>query len=164
MRSVLRYLLYPASAFCFLAAFAPLLLGTFLAMAVSGSEYREIEKHDRPKSYSSLEFGPWQTGQGHLQQSHIVNLPHGCLIMRYRIGSDTKLLCAFTYYEAEYRLPDGSTRITHASGPMSMFAARKPIMVGGFILFPTLGILLLVAAAKTCKPTGTMPDSRTEAS
>ena len=149
MRSVLRYVLYPASAFCFLAAFAPLLLGTFLAIAVSANEYHGIENNDRPKSYASLKFGPWQTGHGQLQQSHIVNLPPGCLIMRYRIGSDTNLLCVFTYYEAEYRLPDGSTRITHASGPMSIFTARKPIVVGGFILFPTLGILLLVAAAKS---------------
>ena len=112
MRSVLRYVLYPASAFCFLAAFAPLLLGTFLAIAVSANEYHGIENNDRPKSYASLKFGPWQTGHGQLQQSHIVNLPPGCLIMRYRIGSDTNLLCVFTYYEAEYRLPDGSTRIT----------------------------------------------------
>ena len=164
MRAIPCYLLYLASAFCFLAAFAPLLFGTFFAMAVSGSEYHEIQTNDRPKAYSSLKFDSWQTGQGQLQPSSIVNLPPDCLITRYRIGSDTNLLCAFTYYEAEYRLPDGSTRIAHAQGPMAMFTVRKAIVSGAFVLFPTFGIFLLVAAARIRKAIGTTSDSLRKAS
>ena len=83
--------------------------------------------------------------------------------MRYRIGSDTNLLCVFTYYEAEYRLPDGSTRITRKWAHEHVYCTqanrgRRVHSISDTWHSP------VGRGRQIYKPTGTMPDSLIKAS
>lgn len=147
-RPVLSTLLAVAAVLCFFASFAPFLLGNYIAMAVSGSEYHELMATDRPKSYSSLSFGAWHIGSGQLSHSHIIDLPPDSVIARHRVGRDSSLLNSFTYYEAEYVLSDGTERVTHASGPVPMFTARRSAVYGGLIIGWPLALVIALTSFK----------------
>ena len=147
-RSVLSPLLAVAAVLCFVASFVPFILGNYVAMAVSGSEYHELMANDRPKSYSSLAFGSWQIGQGQLSHSHILDLPPDSVITKHRVGHASSLLNLFTYYEAEYVLSGGTKRVTHASGQLPMFTARPSAVYGGLAMGWLLGLVLAIISFK----------------
>ncbi len=64
-----------------------------------------------------------------------------CKILRYRRGSRSNWLFRCTYYEAEYRMPDGSLVIGPAFGPLP-YTGSNVFVLGPLIL---AGVVMLVA-------------------
>lgn len=103
-------------------------------------ELQLIGRSDRTGAYTDLTFGPWQEGTGECSPSTYAPLPKGARITRNRVGYAYGILSRMNYYEAEYALPDGSTEINHAEGPLPLFTKRI-----GVIITISLASLLLAA-------------------
>ncbi len=137
------------------------LLGWVIILTATSGEYRSIHENDRPASYHLLTFSPWKTGAGDCLPSQIHGLLQDLAITRHRVGQAQGVITQMIYCEAEYKMADGSLRITHATGPHSMISHRYDTFVfaAGCTIIIAAGLFLTspskVAASRS-------PDGQTE--
>jgi hypothetical protein len=127
-------------------------------MAGANGELQLISRNDRSGCYKRLTFGPWREGAGDCSPSTYAPVPQGAAITRHRIGHAYHVLTQMNYYEAEYRLPDGTTQINHAQGPLPLFTYRRNTMIAVTVV----GLLLAMGmfmVAKSVRPWGIAPDT-----
>jgi hypothetical protein len=109
--------------------------------AIDNGSVTVLLSRDRigPELMSRLRYTSWQEPSSGIRP--FVQSPksfEGCEILRYRKGTRSRWLMRFTYYEAEYRMPDGSLVIGPAFGPlpytMPNLFVLGPLIVGGLIM------------------------------
>lgn len=123
-------------------------------MAGANGELQLISQNDRTGAYAHLTFGPWREGVGDCSPSSYAPLPEGARITRHRIGHAYGFLSQINYYEAEYVLPDGSTEINHAEGPLPLFTKRWSVIIAISIAGPLLAAGMLMMVAKSNPDSG----------
>ena len=131
------------------AAVVPWAAGWVSIIASSGREQSEIRKNGLPTCMHLLAWTDWQDGSGDLHNSTLLeNLPAESRIIAHRTGSaNDGILSEFTFYQAKYKLPDGSIRVAHADGPKPLISHRQPAVAGIAIGCVVLAIVLLFSAA-----------------
>ncbi len=141
----MQRLLHRLAIFFVIASVATPVLAWFLGWVVilgaGGGEYHAIHDSDQPASYKLLTFGAWQTGGGPCSLSHIQTLPRDTEIIEHRVGNASGIITKMVYYEAKYQMPDGTVRVTHASGPIPLISHRKDTLI-----FCILGPALFAAS------------------
>ena len=115
------------------ASIVPWLFGLIVIMATAGSEYHEIQNTGRPGSQCLLKFTDWRSGTGGLGPSHVFYLPPESVITEYRVGRAYGSLTKMVFYEAKYRLPDGSVRVAPADGPEPLLSHREDVLLGWLV-------------------------------
>lgn len=120
----------------------------------NGIELQLISAGDRSGDYRQLAFGPWHEGPGDCSPSTYAPVPEDSTILRYRIGHAYRLLTRMNYYEAEYSLPDGTTQINHAEGPLPLHTYRWSKLIAVIIVGLLLGAGLLRCASYLPPSTG----------
>jgi hypothetical protein len=123
-------------------------LGWIVILAAGGGEYHAIRDSDQPASYKLLTFGPWQTGAGPCSRSHIQTLPRDTKIIAYRVGNASGIITKMEYYEAKYQMPDGTVRVTHASGPIPLISHRKDTLIVCLLCFALIAASLFFASSR----------------
>ena len=126
------------------ATIVPWLFGWLVILAAGGNEYHGIQDTGRPTSQHLLKFSDWIPGSGDLRPSHFRNLPTESVITEYRVGRAYGVLTKMVFYEAKYRLPDGSVRIDHAFGSEPLLSHRKGVLYGCLIGGPIFSYALFV--------------------
>jgi len=141
-----------ASVVCPIAAW---ILGWGIILSAAGGERHAIHENDKPASYHRLQFGAWKSGVGPCRPSHVANIAEDAEIIAYRIGQAQGPITRFTYYEANYQMPDGRLRVTHAEGPIPLISHRSDAIIvttaGGVLLSLAL---FFVEYLLPKKPTG----------
>jgi len=93
----------------------------------------------------SFHFTPWREPTAEIRPFTFGSKSfRDATIIRYRRGSQVcRVLLRQTYYEAEYRMPDGKTVVDAAWGPMPFTSPNY------WVVFPIIasGIVMLVVAA-----------------
>jgi hypothetical protein len=74
-------------------------------------------------------------------------LDHDAVILEYRIGKAAGATTTFTYYEANYQMPDNTLRVTHASGPIPLISHRRGTLAASFLGCTLLAIGFSLASS-----------------
>ena len=127
-----------------IVSIVPWLFGLMVIIAAGGSEYHEIQNTGRPISQHLLKFTDWRSGGGELRPSHVLNLPTESVITEYRVGRAYGTLTKMVFYEAKYRLPDGSVRVAPADGPEPLLSHREDVLYGCLIGGPIVSCAFFV--------------------
>lgn len=94
---------------------------------------------------SKFRFTSWREPSGTIRPFvHGQKSFEGCRISRYRIGSRPNELFKYTYYEAEYLMPDGSLVIGPAFGPRP-YTAPNLVLLGSLIVAGVIPLVLGIA-------------------
>lgn len=139
------------------ATIVPWLFGWVVILAGGGAEYHGIQNTGRPTSQQLLKFSEWQPGSDNLYPTHMARLPPESAITEYRVGRAYGLLTKMVFYEAKYRLPDGTHQVAHAFGPEPLISHRKDVLYFSLIGGPILCVSFFVFAARYRRPS--VPDN-----
>lgn len=118
-----------------------------MLLAAGSGEYRAIQDTGLPACVEVLEWSDWVQGSGGLKPSHIRdNIDPKAEIVAYRIASKSAIATEYTFYQARYRLPDGSFRVDHADGPRPLIDQNWTILYASLgIGFPAAFLLFIAA-------------------
>ena len=124
------------------------LLLSAISAVDTGSVARLIARGDLdPEILRTFRFTPWREPTTEIRPFTFGPKSfENATIMRYRRGSQTcRLLLRQTYYEAEYRMPDGKTVIDAAWGPVPYTTPNSrllfPVIGGGIVMFIVAAML-----------------------
>lgn len=121
----------------------------FVRLAAGSGEYRSIRDTGLPGCEKILIWSNWIKGSDGLTRGHIrEDIPEDAEIMAYRIASKSAIATEYTFYQAKYRLTDGSVRIGHADGPKPLIDHNWTVLYAAIGIAVPIAFVLLVIASR----------------
>lgn len=130
------------AALSLLMVLLPPALGNLMILAAGSGESRSVRYTGAVTCTDILRWSDWHNGAGSLCKSELYEqLDKDAQIVQYRVGTSRKYFALLTFYQARYRLPNGSIIAAHASGPLPL------IGVDSWVAFPCSAFFGMIAVA-----------------
>ncbi len=134
----------------------PWILGNFMILAAGSGESVSVRNTGMVTTPDVLKWTEWLPGKGPLVRMDDlypnITIDDKAEIVEYRIGIDRKLFAQLTFYQAKYRLPDGTIQVGPANGPKSLISVDTPLAIGFSLIAGAISILCFWLASKEPEP------------
>lgn len=134
----------------------PWIFGNLMILAAGSGESVSVNSTGMVTAPDALKWSEWLPGKGPLIRRDglypNIEIDDRAEVVEYRIGTDRKYFAQLTFYQARYRLPDGTIHVGPANGPKSLISVDTPLAFGFTLLAGAISILCFWLASTEPEP------------